>query len=1140
MGAVGLAGLGPGWAATTTPAPVAATVTANSPAEGAAISPEQKSRDVLVAFLKEMEPVRLDSIAKLKLGRDEAKAQLTVLGQTGRTQDQADIYLYYLTQLEPDPSDYLDTLLSLANSLSNVVAQRDEDAGLLTLLFQLAENFPASAEPVQKMRLLEAQYLLRIGGPVAALVLMHKVADDPASLPPERIESAGRAGYIHERLGQTDFAVAAYLQAGQGLTIDPMGVEAELRATLLLLEERRTDDALAALQKLHDAPAAVLGQSGAAQVVADLLDLSSDPANARAYWATQDAWLPRWQALSAQLGVKPPPADQPLLAAYIENYNQLDMQAVNALGQPDAAAYFQIADELFHSGCWRPADLSDAVSLLYQGIRLVPDNTDDILAFGEALEKDLPPANKSLLMDLTELRVAELVLNLNKYEAGRDAAQAILEKDGVAGSSGQALARLYGLAVLRSANSPTSDREQAVRYLAPTLEDSAAHGDQRMQAVAVLCDLYTTLGHEDDARVLLEKELARSGDANNPLRVTLQAELATLRQRSLQAAGLDAGLPAWWSQHQLPWFDYVTSKPEAGPLSKVDDPAVQVAHDFAQALDNSSSLPVRAVAFESAWSPYTEMFTTGSSVVEAASTFALRQDIPLDLRYLAWSRAVLHLFWTGQKAAAEKLLGLAPSGSGSADDDRADFNLWDDYLAQPNTAEAQKAFATKITALPSIRRATLLLAVRIINSLACLNEVSAAQSFFDQLGGAKLDAEAQQEYKGLQASIGPLMESYKTTGPIVEALRQVILDARPQETAAAQLPANWVGLNDIWSPNLALLTQAEVRQGLLAVIRDRISYGRHPMQPYLDYAEALTFSPADSDLRMKIFETAQQSARRDDDRFYAAMFTSVIDFDNAEIARQGWADLAPARTADYPKAGGFIQYYDTLMKWRTGGKVDPAADFGPLNAPDLDSFKLRLAFDYYLQQGDHAALQKLIESRDEQDFLSEPVLGGYLKALHLLGREAALTRANDTARLELAKAVVQSWSHPGSEGAEPVFELARILHDPKAYPRTWMDALLAAVHNENDRDLLLMEDGTLQENWASVNDAADDYLARNPTNYDADWSKAEALVALGRRREALEPLRLYVKYSHNEDDYPNAVVLLKTIEGETATPAASK
>jgi len=430
--------------------------------------------------------------------------------------------------------------------------------------------------------------------------------------------------------------------------------------------------------------------------------------------------------------------------------------------------------------------------------------------------------------------------------------------------------------------------------------------------------------------------------------------------------------------------------------------------------------------------------------------------------------------------------------------------------------------------------------MRIINSLATLNEISAAKSICDQLGTAKLDDDAKQEYSNLRSNIAASLESYQTTVPIAEALRQVILDARPQESTAAQLPANWLALNDIWAPNLTLLTQAEVRQGLLTIIRDRVSYGRHPLQAFLDYAEALTFTPADSDLRMKIFETVQKSAQRDDDRFYAAMFTSIIDFDNPEIARKGWADLASSRTKDFPKSAGFIQYYDTLMKWRTGEKIDPAADFGPLNAPALDSFKLRLAFDYYLQQGDRDNLQKLIDARDDKVLEAEPVLGGYLKALHFLGKEAALTRAGEAARVELAKAVVQSWAHPDSESAEQVFEIARILKDPKAYPRAWMQTLLADVHNENDRDLLLMQDGQLQQDWAAVNDAADDYLSRNPTNYDAYWSKAEALVALGRRREAIDPLRIYVKYSHNEDDYPDAVALLKKIEAETATPAASK
>ena len=58
--------------AATTTAPVAAV-----PAAGQSASPEQKSRDVLVAFLKKMEPVRLESRAVLNRNVNPGNVLLT-------------------------------------------------------------------------------------------------------------------------------------------------------------------------------------------------------------------------------------------------------------------------------------------------------------------------------------------------------------------------------------------------------------------------------------------------------------------------------------------------------------------------------------------------------------------------------------------------------------------------------------------------------------------------------------------------------------------------------------------------------------------------------------------------------------------------------------------------------------------------------------------------------------------------------------------------------------------------------------------------------------------------------------------------------------------------------------------------------
>jgi hypothetical protein len=871
--------------------------------------------------------------------------------------------------------------------------------------------------------------------------------------------------------------------------------------------------------------------------VTEFLDLTADPDRARAYWAHQEKWVAAWQALAVKLGVKPAASDAPLLAPYIDNYQQIALQASAALNQKDTEAFFTTLDQVLRSAHWRPSDLVNAARLLYQGLPLAPAHVDEVFAFGAALEQDLPAADVETLKQLAQLRVAALI-DAGKPEIGRDVAKAVLAKNSD-GANGQALIRLYGFAVLR-ANSVSADGADAAHLLAVTLADPAAHGGQRLLAALILSNLYQNLGQDNDAESVLNKELAAPARADENPEVRAQAvqQLAQLQQRVTLSANLNASLTAWWSQHQLPWYQFVTASPQAGPLSTVDDPAVQVARDFARALDTQASLATRADALQRAWDPYPDMPLTGGNLVDATVAFATRDDMPIELRNAAWSKAMWHLLWTGQGAAAEKLMASAPAAASA--DDKTDFALWIDYLKQPNTVAAQQAFADKLIALPKVRQFGVLLMVRLVDSLARLGEPDAAAAAFAKFEKTPMDDFATQQYKQAKDSITSLVETYRNFQPAYEALRTLVLQARPQESADAQLPQSWRDLNNRWEPDLALLPEAEVRQGLLAVIRDRLSFGQHPLAVFLEYGESLSFNAEDSDLRLRLFETAQQLAQNDDERYYAALFTSLVDFDNPDLARRGWADLATDRVALYPKTTGFLQYFDTLMKWRTDGAVDPTKAFGALDAPDLDPYKLNLLLQYYLQQGDRAGLQSLLDARkNEQDFLHPMVIASYVRALRLLGKEAALTRATDAAQLELAKSVVHSWAHPDTDTVQPVFDLARALNSPQAYPRAWMDALLASVHNENDRDLFRISDGQLQHDWAGVLDSANSYISRNPTNYDAYWPKAEALIELGRHQEALEPLRVYLKYSRNDDDYPEAAQWLKKIEAEPAPPVTT-
>ncbi len=248
----------------------------------------------------------------------------------------------------------------------------------------------------------------------------------------------------------------------------------------------------------------------------------------------------------------------------------------------------------------------------------------------------------------------------------------------------------------------------------------------------------------------------------------------------------------------------------------------------------------------------------------------------------------------------------------------------------------------------------------------------------DKLGRANLEGGALEDFTEIASSLTPLLATARAVRPAATALRELVLDANPQ-AAKAEFPAAWTDLNDTETPDLSLLTEDEVRQSLLVVIRDQLPYGRHPLQVYVDYANSLTFSKDDAALRLALFETAQRLVIRDEDRFYSALFTSIVDFDDPDVARRGWEVLAPDRAAEFPKASGFIQYYDTLMKWRTGGTWNAETVFGPLNSPGIDSFKLRLLLDYNLQHGDHAGLEKLFAARPEEDFFEMPSLSCYLQ-----------------------------------------------------------------------------------------------------------------------------------------------------------------
>jgi len=74
----------------------------------------------------------------------------------------------------------------------------------------------------------------------------------------------------------------------------------------------------------------------------------------------------------------------------------------------------------------------------------------------------------------------------------------------------------------------------------------------------------------------------------------------------------------------------------------------------------------------------------------------------------------------------------------------------------------------------------------------------------------------------------------------------------------------------------------------------------------------------------------------------------------------------------------------------------------------------------------------------------------------------------------------------------------------------------------------------LRKDWEGVRRHAAEFVRLRPTYYHTYWHLAMALHRLGRDTEAVEPLGLYVKYAHEELEFPEAEALLKQLR--TAAP----
>ena len=111
-----------------------------------------------------------------------------------------------------------------------------------------------------------------------------------------------------------------------------------------------------------------------------------------------------------------------------------------------------------------------------------------------------------------------------------------------------------------------------------------------------------------------------------------------------------------------------------------------------------------------------------------------------------------------------------------------------------------------------------------------------------------------------------------------------------------------------------------------------------------------------------------------------------------------------------------------------------------------------------------------------------------------------------------------------------VYEIAIRLKRPDLIPDSFSESILAHIRNEQQNALIRLSQADLKNDWAAMEKYASEAIAEFPTYYHFYWYQAAARYHTDRKQEAIEPLKVYVKYSKDEKEYPTAVQWLKEIE----------
>ncbi|MBE7493706.1 MAG: DUF3857 domain-containing protein [Verrucomicrobiaceae bacterium] len=1082
-------------------------------------------QEELVAYLKSHPDV--DALMPPKEGWPaNAKESLETYGKVDRATNSNTAHRLALHHISAFPVDgeFGKLLWHAAAHLSAHEANQKiaRPSALLLKLIELGRRLPVTDDNLYELRFFEGRmHGERLGDAKKAAAIFDELLADKDMPESFRTSCATRAADFHQQLGDWPRVLASlrkleklkgYASAGDGLA----------RAAHLLLEQGDPQEAVRLMGVVQTSREFLLKHSDMPAILMEMLDIAAREKDGLNRWKSPPVWWKDWLALAASLSIEETPVEP--LVTDPESEGAGLQEAVEARSPEQAG---RILRRFAHNARWQPArGIDTAWMCVYRFPQLFPGKRTELLKFAASLLRPLRPMQE----DQARARAMHLTVSLMDTDRAEEALDEVhlyfkdfpQDEHAVSG----VMARLWGiLAVQLKKELP----EAAERLFTILKSDEQT---DRGRSVSILADLLHELKRDREIRPLVERELDHPAIREDEDAVK---KLKNLLSGAAAGSEVQEAVVRWLKKHTPPWFPH--ARPE-----KLDDEALEQL-ESPDELHPNDLIKLRLLAASQAARPADQLLLWWN---QGLAGWLRAQALTLE----QFDRAVLDVL-EDKSAPAEMKDGTMRVAAVALHqmDLRSDHRRYHSRVPENIISSFSRDYYEMLDAVrdfdpkseDSIRSVLetfrkkenkdLLVHLTPMMARRCLFEgdIAGLEKIIAVLGRLPKPAGSQAAaFQSLRLGLVKDLSGVKKLIPVHEGIARVVMDAHQQDLTSPMKDApRIVGEFDsemVGANVLRRWTAQRAKEGF---------YDRSSLDIWSSYVNACSEDDASGTwpVRRAVIQAAAAAARDDESRVQVcSLLADATDLDSMEEravlfeAWKSWKD-----SAAMPRTYSLIRSIESRIAVRTGQPLDVAAVLQQMKTGGHEGRLRLMDLVQAMRARNKASVSAALDRMDADQMMHPGSLTTVIPALRLTGRDAEAELAVEAARDAVRESVLESWTGRDSGAAFHAWQLAWVLEDPALIPPEWESFLRTAYPDPHEALNHTMISAMLRKDWPAALKASEEANRAHPTFYSNYWIQARSLVELKREKEAVEPLRVYLRHCHDERFYHEATALLKKI-----------